>query len=108
MANSQRRGHDKMANSQKKGQKTLSVPYPSTEDTLRDISRAQDEDYFYFAHYDNSIHESFSIKENARLNYHTFVLESIQQCDPNFPFRVAVLAWTARYYHEETNLNDTS
>ena len=75
---------------------------------MQDIPRAQDEDYFYFAHYDNSIRESFSIKENARWNYHTFILDFIQRCDPDFPFRVAVLAWTARHYYEETNLNDTS
>ena len=72
-----KRGQDEMANSQKKRQKATTIPRPSAEDVLRDAA-AYNEDYLYFAHYDSSIRESFSLKENARWSYHTFVLDFIQ------------------------------
>ena len=61
---------------------------------------------FLFSYYDTAIRNVHSLKEDAKWNYHAFILAFIQQCTPEFPFRTAVLAWTARHFAAESASDD--
>lgn len=65
-------------------------------------------DFFYFMHYDGCIRTMYTLKEDARWNYHTFILKFIQQCSPDFPFRIAVLAWTSKHFSSDSRPDDLS
>jgi hypothetical protein len=65
----------------------------------------KDTDRFFINHYDACIRSGMSLKDGTDWNYHAFIRDYIKKCDPESPFRLAVLAWSARHYSEYTTSN---
>jgi hypothetical protein len=90
--------------------KRVNVAKPDqwTPDNPTDITLTtsnKDTDQFFIKHYDACIRSGISLKDGADWNYHAFVRDFIKQCDSESPFRLAVLAWSARHYSEYTASN---
>ncbi|KAK4090590.1 hypothetical protein Purlil1_5262 [Purpureocillium lilacinum] len=59
------------------------------------------QDEFFFQHYEHCISGwAYSLKDDGKGNYLRFVLDFIRdpQCHAESPFRLAVLAWTAKHW----------
>ena len=65
------------------------------------------DDTFYLDYYAGCIAGAFTIKlDGGRWSYHRFIHDSIQAAPAGCPFRLAVLAWTARQFVVASNTGD--
>lgn len=77
----------------KVGQSSAIVPYDGEND--------EEGDEFFFRHYEQCIGGwSYSLKDDGKGNYLRFVLDYIRspRCNLDSPFRLSVLAWTAKHW----------
>jgi hypothetical protein len=65
-------------------------------------------DFSHLIHYDTCIRTMYTLKDDAKWDYHSFILGFIQKCQPDFPFRMAVLAWAARHSASDLRSEDLS
>ncbi len=65
---------------------------------------------YYFRHYERCISNSFTVKDNGEWNYLRFISDFVQgpRCSPESPFRLAVLAWTAKHLAVTSQPNDSA
>lgn len=69
------------------------------------------EDAFYLRHYEQCIGNwAYSLKDDGKGNYLRFVLDFIQdpRCSRDSPFRLAVLAWTAKHWAMTSDSDDAA
>ena len=81
----------------------------SIETHRRKRAKTDKDDDFYLRHYEKCIGSwAYSLKEDVKTNYLRFILDFLRgsNCPSNSPFRLAVLAWTAKHWQMTSDAND--